>query len=85
MLRAAERERAGRNPAASAAIVDSQSAKTVEESASQKGYDAGKHVKGRKRHLLVDNLGLPLSIYVTPADVYRIESVRVGCLQGWSR
>lgn len=76
ILRAHERERAGRNPAASAAIVDSQSVKTVEESAGYKGheahrsgYDAGKHVKGRKRHLLVDTLGLPLSIYVTPADV----------------
>ena len=33
------------------------------------GYDTHKHVKGRKRHLLVDTLGLPLSIYVTPADV----------------
>lgn len=76
ILRAAERERAGRNSTASAAIVDSQSVKTVEESAGWKGYnahrsgyDAGKHVKGRKRHLLVDTLGLPISIYVTPADV----------------
>lgn len=76
MLRTAERERAGRNPAASAAIVDSQSVKTVEESAGSKryeahrsGYDAGKHVKSRKRHLLADTLGLPLSIYVIPAGV----------------
>jgi len=76
ILRAYERERSGRNPAASAAIVDSQSVKTVEESASWKGYEAhrscygaGKHLKCRKRHLLVDTLGLPLSIYVTPADV----------------
>jgi putative transposase len=44
--------------------------KTVEESASISGFDAHKHVKGRKRHLLVDTLGLPLSIYVTPADVH---------------
>ena len=34
-----------------------------------RGYDAHKNVKGRKRHLLVDTLGLPFSIYVTSADV----------------
>jgi putative transposase len=33
-------------------------------------YDAYKRVKGRKRHLLVGTLGIPLSIYVTPADVH---------------
>src|SRR5215212_1962345 len=43
--------------------------KTVEESAHPSGYDAHKNIKGRKRHLLVDTLGLPLSVYVTPADV----------------
>ena len=43
--------------------------KTTEEGAGSTGYDAHKNVKGRKRHLLVDTLGLPLSIYVTPADV----------------
>jgi putative transposase len=59
----------GRNPAASAAIIDSQGVKTVEESARISGYDAGKNVEGRKRYLLVDTLGLPLSIYVTSADV----------------
>ncbi len=50
-------------------IVDSQSIKTVEESAGIKGYDPHRKVGGRKRHLLVDTLGLPLSIYVTPANV----------------
>lgn len=69
ILRAAERVRMGRDPHASAAIVDAQSVKTVEESARISGYDAHKNVKGRKRHLLVDTLGLPLSIYVTPANV----------------
>ena len=76
ILRALERKRNGKDTNPSAAIVDSQSVKTVEESAGspgydahKSGYDAHKHVKGRKRHLLVDTLGLPLSIYVTPADV----------------
>jgi putative transposase len=68
-LRAAERNRAGKDPQPTAAIMDSQSVKTVEESAYPSGYDAHKNVKGRKRHLLVDTLGLPLSIYVASADV----------------
>ena len=49
--------------------MDSQSVKTAEEGAQTNGYDAHKNVKGRKRHLLVDTLGLPLSAYVTSADV----------------
>jgi putative transposase len=49
--------------------MDSQSIKTTEEGAASNGYDVHKNVKGRKRHLLVDTLGLPLAAYVTPADV----------------
>jgi putative transposase len=49
--------------------MDAQSVKTVEESARISGYDGGKQVKGRKRHLLVDTLGLPIAVYVTPADL----------------
>ena len=75
-LREAERERAGRNPHLSAAMMDSQSVKTVEESASISGFDAHKHVKDRKRHLLVDTLGPPISIYVTPADVHDTRGAR---------
>src|SRR5690242_13956699 len=69
-LHRAERERVGRHPDPSAAIMDSQSVKTVEESAGIRGYDAHKCVNGRKRHLLVDTLGLPIVSYVTPADVH---------------
>ncbi len=47
----------------------SQSVTTVEESAHPSGYDAHKNITGRKRHLLVDTLGLPLSVYVTSTDV----------------
>ena len=65
----AERKRVGKNPQPTAAIMDSQSVKTVEESAHPSGYDAHKNIKGRKRHLLVDTLGLVLSVYVTPAAV----------------
>jgi len=77
-LRAAERERVGRQPQPTAAIVDSQSVKTVGESACISGYDGHKRIKGRKRHLLVDTLGLPLSIFVTPADMH--DQVGARCL-----
>lgn len=50
--------------------------KTVEESAHIRGFDAHKRVKGRKRHLLVDTLGLPLSVYVTPADMHDTQGAR---------
>jgi putative transposase len=60
-LHRAERERVGRHPDPSAAVMDSQSVKTVEESARIRGYDAHTCVKGRKRHLLVATLGLPIA------------------------
>ena len=63
-----ERKRQGRKPAASAGCVDSQSVKTATQSES-KGYDAGKKVNGRKRHLIVDTLGLVISAYVSPANI----------------
>jgi putative transposase len=69
ILRSMERKRAGKDFDASATIIDSQSVKTTEESTVSNGYDTHKNVKGRKRHLLVDTLGLPLSVYVTPANV----------------
>jgi putative transposase len=49
--------------------MDVQSVKIVEESARISGYDGHKRVKGRKRHLLVDTLDLPIVVYVTPADL----------------
>ena len=58
----------GKQPDPSAAIIDSQSVET-DEQAEACGYDAGKKVKGRKRHILVDTLGLLLKAKVLTADV----------------
>jgi putative transposase len=75
-LRTAERRRVGKDAHPSAAIMESQSVKTIEESVRIGGFDAHKHVKGRKRHILVDTLGLPLSVYVTPADMHDTQGAR---------
>lgn len=58
-----------REVSATACILDSQSAKTSEEGSSVCGFDAGKRVKGRKRHIVVDMLGLILAMSVTRAGV----------------
>ena len=75
-LRRAERNRVGKNLDPSAAIMYSQSVKTTEDGARSNAYGAPKNIKGRKRHLLVDALGFPLSVHVTPANV----EDRVGAL-----
>jgi len=67
-LRRQVRQAEGRDAEPSAGIIDSQSAKGTRTSGT-KGYDAGKKVKGTKRHLLVDTLGLLLTVVVHPANV----------------
>jgi putative transposase len=67
-LRDVLRKTEERKVAPTAAIIDSQSVKTPDQ-AGQRGYDAGKKIKGRKRHVAVDTLGLLLAIMITPAAV----------------
>ena len=69
-LRDELRDRDGRDPMASAGIVDAQSVKGADTVGSAtRGFDAGKKVNGRKRHIVVDTLGLLIVVLVTTAAV----------------
>lgn len=59
----------GRDETPSAACIDSQSVKTTEVGGEDRGYDGGKKINGRKRHLLVDTLGLLIAVIVTSAAI----------------
>jgi putative transposase len=75
-LREAVREQEERAAEPSAAIMDSQSVKTTA-IAGERGYDAAKNVTGRKRHILVDVLGLLLTVVVTKASVPEREGAKI--------
>jgi len=69
-LRRRVREQAGRDPESSAGVIDSQSVKAdAVVGADSRGFDGGKLINGRKRHAVVDTLGLLLGVMVTAADI----------------
>lgn len=69
-LRANVRDRVGRDPLASAGVVDSQSVKGADTvGRDSRGYDAGKKVNGRKRHVVVDTMGLLIAVMVSTAGL----------------
>ena|SRR5579859_794661 len=76
-LRAQVRQRAGRHKHPTAGALDSQSVKTTPVPG-VRGYDAGKKVNGRKRHILVDTLGLLMIVVVTSAALSDPAGARTG-------
>jgi len=64
------RQQSGREPSPSVAIMDSQSVKNSERGVCEKGYDGNKKINGRKRHIIVDTLGLLLAVKVHAANIH---------------
>ena len=66
----------GKQPTPSAGIIDSQSTKTTE-NGGDRGYDKAKNVNGRKRHIMVDTLGLIMVIVIHAASVQDYDGAKL--------
>lgn len=75
LLRRLVRQAVGKQPDPSLAILDSQTVKATE-AGGERGYDGGKKMNGRKRHILVDTLGLLLVLVVHPANIQDYDGAR---------
>lgn len=75
-LRGDVREQEGHERQPSAGIIDSQSVKTTDRGGAERGFDAGKQTAGRKRHILVDTLGLLLLVVVHSAGIQDRDGAR---------
>jgi len=71
------RKNAGKKPTPSAGIIDSQSVDTTEVGGNDRGYDVAKNVNGRKRHIIVDTLGLIMAIVVHAASVQDYDGAKL--------
>ena len=83
-LRRQVRQAEGRDAEPTAAIIDSQSVKATRTSG-LRGYDAGKKVKGSKRHILVDTVGLLLCVVVHAANVQDRDGAKLVFARAWPK
>jgi len=82
------RNREGRNEEPSVGIIDAQSVKSTLVSSEDKGFDAGKKIKGIKRHIVVDTLGLVLAVVIQSASIQdRVGAISVinSLVESWKR
>lgn len=70
------RKKLGRNENPSAGIIDSQTVKGTPESAQESGFDGGKSIKGRKRHIVVDTIGYVIIVLIHAANIHDSRAAR---------